>query len=118
MLSLLYLGRYQRCDKIGQAGSQLQSLYKQIRVRGKSRNKDRAQRKHLITLEGQYKYICGFQMMRFTDMLIVARDTTEIENPTADNYAPCHSCQVFFLRKTIYRHKLGFPAITKFSYKE
>ena len=54
---------------------------------------------------------------RFTDKLIVVSDPTETENP-ADNYAPCPDCLGFFMGKTMYRHKLDCPAVTKSSHKE
>ena len=85
------------------------------------REKDQTYR--LITYEGQYKYnIAVFKKCmetnRFTDKLMVVRDPTETENPTADNYAPCPDCLGFFMRKTMYRHKLDCPAVTKSSHKE
>ena len=53
---------------------------------------------------------------RFTDILMIVRDPTETENPTADNYAPCSDCLAFFMRKTMYRHKLDCQAVTKSSH--
>ena len=86
-------------------------------------HKEKDQTYRLITYEGQYKYkIAVFKKCiernRFTDKLIVVRDPTETENPTADNYAPCPDCLGFFMRKTMYRHKLDCPAVTKSSHKE
>ena len=86
-------------------------------------HKEKDQTYHLITYEGQYKYnIAVFKKCietnRFTDKLIVIRDPTERENPTADNYAPCPECLGFLLRKTMYRHKLDCSAVTKSSHKE
>ena len=86
-------------------------------------HKEKEQTYRLITYEGQYKYnIAVFKKCidtnRFTDKLIVVRDPTETENPTADNYAPCPDCLGFFMRKTMYRHKLDCPAVTKSSHKE
>ena len=77
----------------------------------------------LITYEGQYKYNFAvsktcIERNRFTDKLIVVRDPTETENPTADKYAPFPDCLGFFMRKTMYRHKLDCPAVTKSSHKE
>ena len=86
-------------------------------------HKEKDQTYRLISYEGQYKYnIAVFKKCietnRFTDKLIVVRDPTEMENPTADNYAPCPDCLGFFMRKTMYRHKLDCPAVTKSSHKE
>ena len=86
-------------------------------------HKEKDQTYRLITYEGQYKYnIAVFKKCietnRFTDKLIVVRDPTETENPTAGNYAPCPDCLGVFMRKTMYRHKLDCPAVTKFSHKE
>ena len=53
-------------------------------------HKEKDQTYRLITYQGQYKYnIAVFKKCietnRFTDKLIVVRDPTETENPTADN---------------------------------
>ena len=85
--------------------------------------KEKDQTYRLITYEGQYKYNIAvlkkcIETNRFTDKLIVVRDPTETENPTADNYAPCPDCLRFFMRKTMYRHKLDCPGVTKSSQKE
>ena len=37
---------------------------------------------------------------------------------SADNYAPCPDCLGYFMRTTMYRHKLDCPAVTKSSHKE
>ena len=86
-------------------------------------HKKKDQTYRLITNEGQYKYNIAvskkcIETNRFTDKLIVVRNPTETENPTADNYAPCPDCLCFFMRKTMYRHKLDCPAVTKSSHKE
>ena len=126
---LLSFRRYQRCDN-GRAKlhCHLQSFHqRELRVSNLRRinleieelegskeiattdlrklHKEKDQTYRLITYEGQYKYnIAVFKKCketnRFTDKLIVVRDPTETENPTADNYAPCPDCFGFFMRKT------------------
>ena len=85
------------------------------------RKKDQTCR--LITYESQYKYIIAvfkkcIETNRFTDKLMVVREPTETKNPTTDKYDPCPDLLGFFLRKTMYRHKLDCPAVTKSSHKE
>ena len=85
--------------------------------------KEKDQTYRLITYEGQYKYnIAVFKKCietnRFTDKLIVVRDPTETENPTADNYAPCPDCRGFFMRKTMYRHKLDCRQLPSLAIKK
>ena len=80
----------------------------------RKRHQEKDQTYRLITYRGQYKYnIAVFKKCietnRFTDKLIVVWDPTETENPTADNYAPCLAWLGFFMRKTMYRHKLDCP---------
>ena len=45
--------------------------------------------------------------------MIVARDPTVAENPTAYDFAPCPSCLGFFQKKTMYRHRSECPASGK-----
>ena len=148
MLSLLSIRRYQRCDDDRKLHRHLQSFHqRELRVSNlrrinleieelegsretatterdlKKLHREKDQTYRLITYEGQYKYnIAVFKKCietnRSTDKLLVVRDPTETENPTADNYAPCPDCLGFFMRKTMYRHKLDCPAVTKSSYKE
>ena len=82
-------------------------------------HKEKDQTYRLIPYEGQYKYNIAFfkkriETNRFTDRSL----PTETENPTADNYAPCPDCLGFFMRNTMYRHKIDCPAVTKSSHKE
>ena len=73
---------------------------------------------HLIVYEGLYKYnIAVFkkcsETQNFESKLIVARDPTVAENPSAYDFAPCPSCLGFFQKKTMYRHKTDCPASGK-----
>ena len=59
---------------------------------------------HLIVYEGLYKYnIAVFkkcsETQNFESKLIVARDPTVAENPSAYDFAPCPSCLGFFQKK-------------------
>ena len=90
-------------------------------LRKLQREKDQTYR--LITYESQCKYeIAVFkkciQTKRFTDKLIVVRNPTETENPTADNYASRPDCRGFSMGKTKYRHKLDYPTVTRYSHKD
>ena len=84
-------------------------------------HKEKDQTYCLITYECLFKYNMAIfkksvETNRFTDKLIVVRDRTETENPT-DKYAPCPGLG-FFMRKTIYLHKMDCPAVTKSNNKE
>ena len=73
---------------------------------------------HLIVYEGLYKYnIAVFkkcsETQNFESKLIVARDPTVAENPSAYDFAPCPRCLGFFQKKTMYRHKTDCPASGK-----
>ena len=144
MLSLLSIRRYQRCDDGRQITSFHQSELRVSNLRRinleirefegseetatierdlKKLHREKDQTFRLITCEGQYKYnITVFknciETNRFTDKLMVVRNPTETENPTADTYAACPDCLRFFMRKNMYRQKLDYPAVTKSSHKE
>ena len=73
---------------------------------------------HLIVYEGLYKYNISvfkecIKTQNFESKLIVARDPTVAENPTAYDFAPCPSCLGFFQKKTMYRHRSECPASGK-----
>ena len=64
---------------------------------------------HLIFYEGLYKYnIAVFkecsETQNFERKLIVARDPTVAENPSAYDFAPCPSCLGLYIIRNVYNH--------------